>query len=128
MKFKKSKYQALHLGSKKTMQWDRLRSHRLGESFAEKRLGVQVDKLNMSQQHAFAEKVNYILGCASSSEATVASKGILPLHSALVRSHLECGVHFSAPQNKENTCVLESSGGLQIRWLGSWCTRCTKQD
>lgn len=80
MKFNKEKGRGLHL-----------RSCHLAGSMAEKNLGVLVNtKLNTSQQWALAaKKANDIFGCIRQSLSNRSTEVILPLYSALMRSHLE---------------------------------------
>lgn len=67
-------------------------------------------KLNMSQQCALAAKVaKGTLGCIRQSIASLLREVILPLYSALVKSHLEYCVHFRVPQYKRDMeCAGES--------------------
>lgn len=82
-------------------------------SFAEKDLGVLVDnKVNISQQCApAAMKVNDILIWIRQNIGSRCKDKILPLYSALVRSHLKCYVQFCAPQNEREVYSLE-----RIQW------------
>ncbi|KAK4830506.1 hypothetical protein QYF61_011419 [Mycteria americana] len=91
-------------------------------SFAEKDLGVMLDKLNMSQQCALAATdSNDVLGCIRS----VTSKSrevIYPFYSALLRPHLECCAQCLAPHHKRDMDVLEQvtsdrtrGNGLKLR-------------
>jgi len=91
VKFKKGKYQVLHLGWNKLMQQCRLRVSCLGNRFSDKDLAILEDKkLDMSQQHDLvARKANSIPGCISKTAASRSIEVILLLCLALVRLHLE---------------------------------------
>ena len=66
------------------------------------------NKLSMSQQSVLGTKdAHGILGCIRKSTASRSGEVILPLSSALVRSHLECCVQFWAPQDKSDMELLE---------------------
>ena len=48
------------------------------------------EKLDMTQQHAVTDQAGqHILGCSKSSVTSKSREVILPLYSALVRTHLE---------------------------------------
>ncbi|PKU37220.1 pol- hypothetical protein [Limosa lapponica baueri] len=90
MRFNKAKCKVLHLGIEPPV------------SIQEKDFGLLVDeKLNMSQQCALiAQKANRIPGCIKSSMASRLREVILPLCSALVRSHLEYCIQLWGLQHK----------------------------
>ena len=74
----------------------RLWADQLERSSVEKDLGVLVDNwLAMRQQcDCKAKMTNRVLGCIKKSMASRSREVILPLYSALVRSHLEYYVQF----------------------------------
>jgi len=78
-------------------------------SSVERDLGVLVDdKLTMRQQcDLVAKKANGILGCMKKSVASRSREVLLPLHSALVKTHLEYFIQFWVPQFKKDEELLE---------------------
>ncbi|KAK4829005.1 hypothetical protein QYF61_001761 [Mycteria americana] len=107
MMFNKESCKVLHLGRNNPKHQNTLRATWLESSFAEKDLGVLVDKLDMSQQCAPAAKMNGILGCTRRSVASRFREVILPLYSALVRPYLECCIQFWGPRYKRDVDMLE---------------------
>ena len=67
-------------------------------------------KLTVSQQCVLvAKQANSFLGFIGKSLANRSREVILPLYSALVRSHLECWAQFCAPQYKKDMDLLKQN-------------------
>ncbi|GAB0204198.1 hypothetical protein GRJ2_002885400 [Grus japonensis] len=96
MNFRKYNCKVLHLGKHNPGVQHRLGSTWLENSSVERDLGVLVDnELNMSEQcAAVAKQANGMLDCINEGITTREKEVIIPLYSALVRSHVEYCVRF----------------------------------
>ncbi|KAK4823751.1 hypothetical protein QYF61_006047 [Mycteria americana] len=97
-----------HIGKQRKNSF-RLGADVIESSSEEKDLGALMNKkLDMSQQCVLAaQAANCILGCIKRSVASRSREVILPLHSALVRPHLEYCVQLWSPQHKKDMDLLE---------------------
>ena len=94
MRFTKSKWTVLYLGKNNCMHQYRSGTDLLERSSGKKDLSVLVyNRLAMSQQW-LAKKANGILRCIKKTVARRLRDTFLPLHSPLVRPHLENCVQF----------------------------------
>ncbi|KAJ7420753.1 hypothetical protein WISP_46931 [Willisornis vidua] len=108
IKFNKIKYKVLHLGQGNTWQYS-LGHGQIKSSPAKKGLGLLVDdRLVMGWQCALkAQKANCVLGCIKNSTANTMREVILPLCSALVRSHPEWCIQPWSPQHMKDMDLLD---------------------
>lgn len=102
--FHKGKCKVLHLRRNNPRHQGQAGAHLDG-----KELSVLLDtKLNMRQRCVtVAKRVIGVHGCIKGSVTSRTREVVLPLHSALVRTQLECHIQFWAPHCKRHMDVLE---------------------
>jgi len=104
MKFNKARCKVLHMAWGNPKQKYRVGREWIESSTAENDCRVLVgEKLNMTQQCVLtAQKASRILGCIKSSVASRLREVILPLYSALVRTHLESYIWLWSRQHRKD--------------------------
>jgi len=108
MRFNKIKSKILHVGQGNHLYHYRLGHEEIESSPAKKDLEVLVDeKLDRSQHALASQKGNCILGFIKRNMANRSKEVILPLYSALGRSHLESCIQLWSPQHKKGMELLD---------------------